>query len=54
MEMKGTFFQDVNVIQATVTRHLKVIPIDEYAHSFESLYRRSKDCIKCGRDYIEA
>ncbi len=42
LEMKGTFFQDVNTIQAIVTRHLKAIPVDEYAHSFESLYCRSK------------
>ncbi len=42
LKMKETFFQDMNAIQATVMRHLRVIPIDEYALSFESLYRRSK------------
>ncbi len=36
LEMKGTFFQDVKVILATVTKHLKAIPIDEYVPSFES------------------
>ncbi len=54
LELKGTFFQYVNVIQATVTRHLKVIPIDEYAHNFESLNRHSEGCITRGEDYVEA
>ncbi len=45
---------DVNAIQAVVTRHFKAIPIDEYAHSFESLYHRFKNCITCGKVYVEA
>ncbi len=52
--MKGTFFQDVNEIQAMVTKHLNLIPIDKYAPSFESLYCHFNDCITRGGDYVEA
>lgn len=39
LEMKRTFFMDVKAIHATATRHLRAIPINEYLHSFQSLYR---------------
>ncbi len=38
LEMKGTFFQDVNVIHAMVTRHLKAIPI-EYSYRVHAQLR---------------
>lgn len=41
LHIKAIFFQDVNAIQTTVTKYSKAIPIDEYAHSLQSLYRRS-------------
>lgn len=53
LEMKRAFFQDVKAISAKLTRHLKAIPIKEYLHSFQSLYRRAQDYIMCEMDCVE-
>ena len=50
--MKGTFDDDVPIIQAAVTQVLKNIPITKFKKSMEKLIDRSKRCIKLNGSYF--
>ena len=51
--LKGHRFADISDIQHNVTTQLKAISKDEYARSFQELYKRSQRCITIDGDYFE-
>ena len=51
--LKGKRFSDIPEIQRRVTQELGAIPKEDFTHSFQDLYSRSKKCISMNGDYFE-
>ena len=51
--MKGAFYDDVPIIQSSVTQVLKNIPKTEFKKSMDKLDDRSKRCIESNGTYFE-
>jgi [histone H3]-lysine36 N-dimethyltransferase SETMAR len=53
MAMKGTFYDDVEAIQAAVTRVIEAIPKTDLHKSIHALVQRVQRCIDAERTYFE-
>lgn len=53
LHLKGTRFTSVEEIQTSVTRHLNVIPKEDFSRAFQKLHERCEACIERGGHYVE-
>ncbi|KZC14893.1 hypothetical protein WN55_07754 [Dufourea novaeangliae] len=51
--MKGTYYEEENLIKQAVTEQLNRVTQEEFSKAFKALYKRCTECVARGGMYVE-